>query len=75
VFKKKIGSNGSVEKYKVGLVTKGYSHVKGIDFGEIFSPKIKLTSMRSLLCVPTTFDLSIQQMNVKTTFLHGNLEV
>ena len=38
VFKKKVGPDGSVEKYKAWLVVKGYSKVKGIDYGEIFSP-------------------------------------
>ena len=38
VFKKKVGPDGRVEKYKEWLVVKGYSKVKGIDYGEIFSP-------------------------------------
>jgi hypothetical protein len=40
-----------VEKYKAQLVAKGYSQVEGIDFGEIFSPVSKLTSIIFLLYV------------------------
>jgi hypothetical protein len=74
VFKKKLNVEGKVEKYKAQLVAKGYSQVEGIDFGEIFSPVAKLTSIRLLLSVAAAFDFEIEQMDVKTTFLHGDLE-
>jgi hypothetical protein len=53
---------------------KGYSQVEGVDFGEIFSPVEKLTSIRVLMSVVASFDLEIEQMDVQTTFLHGDLE-
>jgi hypothetical protein len=63
-----------VEKYKAQLVAKGYSQVEGIDFGEIYFPVAKLTSIRFMLSVAATFDFEVEQMDVKTTFLHGDLE-
>ena len=45
LFKRKMGSNGSIEKYKAHLVAKGYSQVAGIDYGEIFSFVAKTTSI------------------------------
>eukprot|EP00253_Pinus_taeda_P015913 PITA_15913 len=48
VFKKKTNAKGKVEKYKARLVEKGYSQVSGIDFGDIFSPSTKVTSIRLL---------------------------
>ena len=56
------------------MVEKGYSEVEGIDFGEIFSPVAKLTSIRFVLSLATTFDLEVEKMDVKTTLLHGNLD-
>jgi hypothetical protein len=74
LFKEKFNEQGKVEKHKAQLVAKGYSQVEGIDFGESFSPIAKLTSIRFLLSIVVTFDLEVEQMDVKTTFLHGDLE-
>ena len=74
VFKKKLNAAGKVEKYKSRLVVKGYSQVEGIDFGEIFSFVAKFTSIIFLLSIATIFDLEVEKMDVKTTFLHGDLD-
>eukprot|EP00253_Pinus_taeda_P035018 PITA_35018 len=74
VFKKKTNAKGKVEKYKVRLVAKGYSQVSGIDFGDIFSTVANVASIRLLLSVDAAFDFEVEQMDVKTTFLHGDLE-
>jgi hypothetical protein len=74
VFKKKLNVEGKVEKYKSWLVEKGYSQVEEIDFGEICSLVSKLTSIRFMLSVVVAFDFEVEQMYVKTTFLHGDLE-
>jgi hypothetical protein len=74
VFKRKLNAEGKVEKYKAWLVAKGFSQVEGIDVGEIFSPIAKLTSIRFLLYVAAGFDFEVEQMDAKTTFLHGDLE-
>jgi hypothetical protein len=74
VFKKKLNAEGKVDKYKVWLVTKGYFQVEGIDFGDIFSHVSKITSIIFLLSVVVAFDFEVEQMDVKTTFLHGDIE-
>eukprot|EP00253_Pinus_taeda_P029183 PITA_29183 len=74
VFKKKTNAKGKVEKYKAWLVAKGYSQESGIDFSDIFSPVAKVASIILLLSISTTFDFEVEQMDVKTTFLHGDLE-
>jgi hypothetical protein len=63
-----------VEKYKAKLVAKGYSQVWGIGFCE----KISLVSKLSLIIFPlyvvVVFDFEVENMDVKTTFLHGDIE-
>ena len=46
----------------------------GINFGDIFSPVAKVTSIRLLLFVVAAFDYEVEQMDVKTSFLHKDLE-
>ena len=46
----------------------------GIDFGDIFSLVAKVASIRLLLSVAAAFDFEVEQMDVKTKFLHGDLE-
>ena len=55
-------------------MVKGYSQRKGIDYAEIFSPVVKLTFVRILLSIVASDNLHVEQMNVKTTFLHGDLD-
>ena len=40
----------------------------------IFFPIAKVTSIRLLLSVAAAFDFELEQMDVKTTFIHGDLE-
>jgi hypothetical protein len=53
---------------------KGFSQKKGIDFEEIFSPMVKMSSIRIVLGLAANMNLEIEQLDVKTAFLHGDLE-
>ena len=53
---------------------KSFGQKKGIDFEEIFSPMVKMSSIRVVLGLATSLDLEIEQLDLKTTFLHGDLE-
>ena len=57
-------------RFKARLVVKGYSQRKGIDYAEIFSPIVKLTSIKILLSVVASENLHLEQMDEKITFLH-----
>ena len=48
--------------------------MSGIYFGDIFSLIAKVASIRLLLFFVVAFDFKVEQMDVKTTFLHGDLE-
>ena len=74
VFNLKKGVDGKVEIYKARLVAKGYSHMEGIDYHEIFSPVVKLVSIRIVLALVALLDLELEQLDVKTNFLHRDLD-
>lgn len=75
VFKKKDEIPGVEDaRYKARLVAKGYSQVQGVDFNDIFSPVVKHSSIRVLLALVAMYDLELEQLDVKITFLHGELE-
>lgn len=61
-------------RHKARLVAKGYSQKEGVDYQEIFAPVVKHVSIRFILSAVTHFDMELQQMDVKTAFLHGNLD-
>jgi hypothetical protein len=66
--------DGGKKWYKDRLVVKGFAQKKGIDFDEIFSPVVKMTSIRTILSPVVVEDFHIEQLYIKTTFLHGDLE-
>ena len=66
--------DGGKKRYKARLVVKRFAQKKGIDFDEIFSPVIKMTSIRTILSLVAVEDFHLQQLDVKTNFLHGDLE-
>jgi hypothetical protein len=49
IYKVKQATDGSVEKYKAVFLVRGFSHIKGIDYDETFSPLRRYSSIRSIL--------------------------
>lgn len=50
-------NNDQVEWYRARLVVKGYAQKEGIDFNEIFSPVVRLTTIKVVLAMCAKFDL------------------
>ena len=74
VFSIKHKTDGSIERYKVRLVVKGYTQTHGIDYQEIFSPIAKLNTVTILLSLTVNLNWPLHQFNIKNAFLHRDLE-
>ncbi|RYA84816.1 hypothetical protein DD594_25670, partial [Enterobacter cloacae complex sp. 4DZ1-17B1] len=74
VYKVKCKSDGSVERYKVMLVAKGYAQTKGLDYDETFSSVAKMTTVRLVIAMASMFGWKLRKMDVDNAFLNGDLE-
>jgi hypothetical protein len=59
---------------RLQLVAKGFSQVEGIDYNETFSPIAKMNSIHLVLSLVASYKWEVHQMDVKSTFLHGDLQ-
>jgi hypothetical protein len=74
VFRNKLNEYGHVRRNKAILVCKGYTQVEGIDFEETFSPVYKMEVIHFLLAYSCSNNIKVYQMDMKSTFLNGELE-
>ncbi|KAA0058473.1 retrotransposon protein, putative, Ty1-copia subclass [Cucumis melo var. makuwa] len=72
IFKRKMKTDGSIDKYKARLVTKGYKQQEGLDYFDTYSPVSRITSIRMPIAISTLHGFEIHQMDIKTTFLNGS---
>ena len=64
---------GNVVRYKVRYVTKGYAQQYGVDYDKTTAPTAQLKSFQTILHFAATQGWDIQQIDIKTAFLHGVL--
>ncbi|GKB38952.1 peroxidase 9 [Tanacetum coccineum] len=69
IFKKKIKADGTINKYQASLVIKGFRQHESLDYCDTYSLVI-----RTILAIATLSNLEVHQMDVKMTFLNGDLE-
>ncbi|GJT44618.1 retrovirus-related pol polyprotein from transposon TNT 1-94 [Tanacetum coccineum] len=59
---------------KARLVAKGYRQEECIDFEESFAPVARIEAIRIFIANVASKNMTIYQMDVKTTFLNGQLK-
>ncbi|GJW01536.1 retrovirus-related pol polyprotein from transposon TNT 1-94 [Tanacetum coccineum] len=74
IFKKKMKADGTIDKYKARLVIKGFRQREGLDYFDTYSPITRITSIRMVLAIAALRNLEVHQMDVKPSFLNGDLE-
>ena len=74
VYKLKRGPDGHVVKHKARWVVKGFEQQFGIDYDQTYAAVVKPMSYKVLFALAAQYDWEIEQMDVKTAFLHGELQ-
>ena len=74
IYKTKHTSDGNIEKYKSRFVAQGFSQKEWIDYEENLALVGRYTSIRTILSLATMMKWKVHQMDVKTTFLNGEIK-
>ncbi|KAG1669146.1 hypothetical protein FOA52_002657 [Chlamydomonas sp. UWO 241] len=74
VYKFKRDATGQVVRFKARVVAKGFKQVEGVDYLQTFAPCADKNSFRVVLAIACERDLEMEQLDIKTAFLNGELE-
>ena len=73
-YKIKRDEKGNVSRYKARWVVKGYEQRFGIDYDQTFAGVAKNSAWKVVLSLAAQLDLEIEQMDVITAFLQGDID-
>ncbi len=59
---------------KVRLVAMGCRQIQGVDYNDTYAPVVTMTTIRTILALTASLDLELEQMDVVTAFLNGDLK-
>ncbi|GJW39530.1 retrovirus-related pol polyprotein from transposon TNT 1-94 [Tanacetum coccineum] len=73
MFRVKEEQDG-MKRYKARLVVKSFQQIHRVDYNKIFSLVVKMTTLELVLSIIASEDLHLEKLDVKTAFLHGDLD-
>ena len=74
VMRVKSDAAGNLDKFKAGVVEKGFGQVEGLDYEETFSPTVRFESVRALVALAAGIGWHLDQMDVAIAILYADLE-
>lgn len=72
-FKRKLGKNNEVVRYKGRFCAKGYSQQHGIDYNDVFAPVVRWDALRTMIAIAASLNITLYQLDVDNAFLYGDL--
>lgn len=66
--------DGTIERYKVWIVTKGFNQKYGIDYIKTFASVTKINTVRVIFAITIIKDQQLYQLDIKNVFLNRELE-
>ena len=74
VYQIKYNADGKISRHKARLIAHGFMQVQGLDYEETFAPVTGLETICLLFAIAVSKDWKIHQVDVKTTYLYGDLD-
>jgi len=71
---RKRGADGSIDKYKGRFVVRGDKQTYLVDYTEVWAPVVRYTTLRVFLAYYISKRMTIEQTDVTTAFLNGDVE-
>ena len=66
-------ADGSLDKFKVRLVAKGFQQHASVDFLDTFSPVVKASTIQIIFTLVVAYNWDILQIDINNAFLNGIL--
>jgi hypothetical protein len=74
VYKIKRDTDNNIERFKARWVVRGFEQIEGLNYNETFASVVKPMSYKALFAIAAARGLHIEQMDVVTAFLYGDID-
>jgi hypothetical protein len=74
VFKIKSDEHGNVTRYRARLVARGFLQREGVDFGDIFSPVVRYSTLRILFALAAHYGMYKRHLDCPKAFTQADLD-
>ena len=75
VFKVQRDGNGTITRYRARLVSRGFLQREGIDYGDIFSPVVRYSTLRIVLALSAHYGLYERHLDCPKAFTQADLDI
>jgi hypothetical protein len=74
VYKLKHNEDDTIERYRARIVAKGFLQHEGVDYGEIFSPVVRYSTLRLILALCAHYGMFKRHLDCPKAFTQADLD-